>query len=172
MESDEIKRKQSYMRFLAWKLRNTEKNKEYQKEYNARYRNNNKELLKKADRERQRKRRQEHPEKVKESESKYRKKFALLERERKKKWRKDNPAKVKDVKINRKNKLKSTKENQKIIKIMNTFYKTAQRVSKCTGIPFHVDHIIPISKKGTHTANNLQILTASLNMRKSDKIIL
>jgi len=172
MASDEIKQKQAYIRFLAWKLRNTEKNKEYQKEYSARYRKNNKELLNKAEKERQKKRRQEHPEKVKESESKYRKKFSLREAERKKQWRKDNPAKVKDVKLKRKNKLKLTEENPKIIKIMNTFYKTAQRISKCTGIPFHVDHIIPISKNGTHTANNLQILTASLNMKKSAKIIL
>ena len=170
MALDEIKQKQTYARFLAWKLRNTEKNKEYQKEYNSRYRNNNKELLNKADRERQKKRRQEHPEKVKESESKYRKKFSLRERERKKQWSKDNPAKVKDVKLRRKNKLKSTKENPGKIEIMNTFYKTAQRISKCTGISFHVDHIIPIAKKGTHTANNLQILTASLNMRKSAKL--
>ena len=172
MESNEIKQKQTYIRFLAWKLRNIEKNKEYQKEYNARYRSNNKELLNKVGRERQTKRRQEHPEKVKESESKYRKKFALRERERKKQWRKDNPAKVKDVKLRRKNKLKSTKENPKNIEIMNTFYKTAQRISKCTGIPFHVDHIIPIAKNGTHTVNNIQILTASLNMKKSAKLIL
>lgn len=34
------------------------------------------------------------------------------------------------------------------------------------GRKLHVDHIIPLSKGGTHTIENLQILPAGLNMRK------
>ncbi len=35
----------------------------------------------------------------------------------------------------------------------------------------HVDHIIPISKKGPHSLTNLQYLTAEENLRKSNKIV-
>lgn len=34
------------------------------------------------------------------------------------------------------------------------------------GKKMHVDHIIPISKGGKHTARNLQVLPAGINMRK------
>jgi 5-methylcytosine-specific restriction endonuclease McrA len=36
---------------------------------------------------------------------------------------------------------------------------------------YEVDHIIPISKGGLHTLNNLQYLTITENRRKSNKII-
>jgi 5-methylcytosine-specific restriction endonuclease McrA len=34
---------------------------------------------------------------------------------------------------------------------------------------YHVDHIHPLSKGGLHEANNLQILDAELNLKKSNK---
>ena len=36
---------------------------------------------------------------------------------------------------------------------------------------FHVDHIIPISKGGLHHQDNLQVLSASDNLKKSNKIV-
>lgn len=36
--------------------------------------------------------------------------------------------------------------------------------------PMHVDHIIPVSEGGDHTFENLQILTASDNIKKNNKI--
>jgi len=36
---------------------------------------------------------------------------------------------------------------------------------------YEVDHIMPVSKGGTHSINNLQYLTRSENRRKSNKII-
>ena len=38
------------------------------------------------------------------------------------------------------------------------------------GPDYHVDHIIPISKGGTHTPENLQILTAAENRAKGAKM--
>lgn len=38
------------------------------------------------------------------------------------------------------------------------------------GDDVHVDHIIPLSKGGPHVADNLQILTATENMRKGAKL--
>ena len=58
-------------------------------------------------------------------------------------------------------------ENKKILEI----YKECVRISEETGIPHHVDHIIPISKGGKHHPDNLQILTATENIRKSNKLL-
>ena len=56
-------------------------------------------------------------------------------------------------------------ERKKIVKI----YEECQHISKQTGIPHHVDHIIPISKGGLHISSNLQILTAEENLKKGNK---
>lgn len=48
-------------------------------------------------------------------------------------------------------------------------YDQAQRLSEQTGIPHHVDHIIPLQGKrvsGLHVQGNLQILTATENSKK------
>lgn len=58
-------------------------------------------------------------------------------------------------------------ENERIL----TIYKECAKLTKETGIPHHVDHIYPISKGGKHHPNNLQILTATENIRKSNKLI-
>ncbi|NBW21709.1 MAG: HNH endonuclease [Caulobacteraceae bacterium] len=55
------------------------------------------------------------------------------------------------------------------IKTINSIYETSKRITKCTGIQFHVDHIKPLSKGGMHIPNNLQILPAKINLQKSDK---
>ena len=51
------------------------------------------------------------------------------------------------------------------------FYIEAQRLTKETGIPHEVDHIIPISKGGLHHQNNLQVITRTENRVKGNKII-
>jgi 5-methylcytosine-specific restriction endonuclease McrA len=55
-------------------------------------------------------------------------------------------------------------------KLMKCFYTLSERVSKCIGIPHHVDHIIPLAKNGAHHHTNLQMLPARINLRKSDKL--
>ena len=47
-------------------------------------------------------------------------------------------------------------------------YKASDRISKCLGISFHVDHIVPLSKGGTHAPSNLQIVPAKWNRRKKN----
>ena len=170
MKSDEEKQKQTYARFLAWKLKNAEKNQKYQKEYNKKYREANKEELNKKGVERQKRRRIESPEKVKAAERKYREKNAVKERERKTKWRIDNPSKIKENKIARKKKLRLKSENANQMPVMNVIYKCARRISKCIGIQFHVDHIMPLAHNGDHVASNLQILPEKINLRKGAKI--
>lgn len=52
-------------------------------------------------------------------------------------------------------------------------YRRAAELSEETGIPHHVDHIIPLQNAmvcGLHVENNLQIITAEQNRRKSNKV--
>ena len=57
-------------------------------------------------------------------------------------------------------------EQQQVIAI----YKRCQDLTESTGIPHHVDHIIPVSKEGEHHPDNLQILTAEQNIKKGNRL--
>ena len=50
-------------------------------------------------------------------------------------------------------------------------YIKCKMISESTGIPHHVDHIIPVVKGGLHHPDNLQILTKFENLSKGSKIL-
>jgi hypothetical protein len=61
----------------------------------------------------------------------------------------------------------TNEEHERILLI----YKECAKITEETGILHHVDHIHPISKGGKHHPDNLQILTATENIRKGNKLL-
>ena len=95
--------------------------------------------------------------------------------EYKKAYRKDNKEKILEYKARRramKHKaipkfLRNCEVEKK--RIRDT-YKLRQLVSEATGIEHHVDHMWPLAKGGPHWSGNLQIITATENLSKNDKL--
>ena len=59
-------------------------------------------------------------------------------------------------------------------KQITKIYKNCLKISEQTGVQHHVDHIIPLKGKevcGLHVPWNLQILTATENISKNNKLI-
>lgn len=55
---------------------------------------------------------------------------------------------------------------------ITAMYAVARRVSRCLGIEFHVDHIVPLQGKfvsGLHCEDNLRIVPAAINLAKYNK---
>ena len=64
-----------------------------------------------------------------------------------------------------------TEDNLKQIKAL---YKLASSLTKSTGVPWHVDHIIPLQGKnvsGLHVPENLQVIEGVINISKNNRYI-
>ncbi len=88
-------------------------------------------------------------------------------------YQKDNPDKFNANNAKRRaNKLQATPNcitKQQLIEIEDIYWQ-AKETGRILGEPFHVDHIHPLSKGGLHVPWNLQILTATENLKKSNKL--
>jgi 5-methylcytosine-specific restriction endonuclease McrA len=99
-----------------------------------------------------------------------------------KEWRKNNPEKLKEQRQRVKTKqngyqqkrralLKNQLPDDADLNLIYEFYRIAELKTEETGIPYEVDHIIPISKGGLHHQNNLQVITRTENRSKGNKIL-
>ena len=87
------------------------------------------------------------------------------------KWQINNKAKVA---ANNANYYASKKQRMPVwadSEAIEAVYEEARRLTEETGIPHHVDHIIPMQGElvsGLHVETNLQVLTAEENIKKSN----
>lgn len=127
--------------------------------------------------ERQRKYREDNPGKEKARYKRY--KAANIEKikEKDRRYRKANLDKRAAVEAKRRaTKLNATPPwlNAKHFKEIEAFYTEARRLTKETGVEYHVDHVMPLNGSdscGLHVPWNLQLLTAEENLKKGTKIL-
>jgi len=126
-------------------------------------------------RERDRLQKKKNPEKHRQNSLAWYKNNPVRAKENLENWKKENPERYKLLLRKGSAKRRATKKNntpdltlnQKLI--IETIYLQRIRLEKRLGIPFHVDHVIPISKGGLHIPSNLQVLPAKLNLKKNSK---
>ena len=53
---------------------------------------------------------------------------------------------------------------------MKIMFETARIISQHTGVPYEVDHIVPIHKGGEHTMSNIRIIPSWMNRTGAPRI--
>ena len=90
---------------------------------------------------------------------------------RKKAWAEANPDKINARNAKRRAAKLQRSPTWANLRDIETIYASAKRVEDCSGVPMHVDHIIPLRGElvsGLHVASNLQVIPASQNCSKSN----
>jgi len=102
-------------------------------------------------------------------------------------WRRGNPEKVRRLsrdwllankeKVIAKNALRRARILQAVGELtvedrnrIAEIYRARARLSKDTGVVYHVDHVMPLARGGKHHPNNLQLLPAVENLKKGARV--
>lgn len=153
--------------------------KQYQKKYQEKYRLFHKEKRKAYDKIRyfnlsqddRKKQYRKHREKRLEEKRKYYIEHKDEIKKKQKEYRMNHP----EIHIAKSKRRRLTKLSQMPLdankNLIIQFYKMSERISKCCGIKFHVDHIIPISKGGLHHESNLRVIPQMINLRKGNRLV-
>lgn len=89
-------------------------------------------------------------------------------------WYKENVERQYDLNARRRARQKQAAVAWADRKLIASFYAEARRLSKETSLEHHVDHIVPLKGLtvcGLHVHYNLQILLASDNLSKRNKLV-
>jgi hypothetical protein len=152
-----------------WERKKHKENPEKRREISKRYRQNNLEKERERIRNYARKNSVIHSLKAAE----WREKNPERRKESERAYLKANPEKVNAKNAKRRAlKIKAMPKWANLEKI-KFIYSECSNISKLTGVEHHVDHIVPLNSKfvcGLHVHNNLQIITMSENVKKSNQV--
>lgn len=119
-----------------------------------------------------RKRREQFPEKISETNQKWR----AINRDRikasKAKWDRENPTRRRYHSSLRRARLRMATIGNMPKNIIEILFNEQKGNCACCGVPlvkYHLDHIHPLSKGGAHSKENVQLLTPRCNQRKYNK---
>lgn len=87
-------------------------------------------------------------------------------------WKQENPGKVNALTAKRRKCVRQATPAWANFQAMEVVYVEARRLTEETGIPHHVDHVVPLTSKlvcGLHCEFNLQILTGPENLAKHNR---
>lgn len=114
----------------------------------------------------------ENPEKVSASKKKWREKNPGKAADMSRKWRAANPEKAKIMVLNRIARRRASAGNLSP-GLADKLFKLQRGKCACCGLPlgsdYHLDHIMPLALGGSNTDDNIQLLRAKCNLRKSAK---
>ena len=87
-------------------------------------------------------------------------------------WRQDNPDKARAMDCNKRARRLLRMPSWSDVDAIAKIYSDRDELQELAGFPLHVDHILPLQGElvsGLHVPANLQIISASENLRKSNK---
>lgn len=147
----------------------------YHREYNRAWRELHREKLRKKAREYKRRLRAANPEKSREYEREWRAANPGYHRE----WRAANPEKCREAlrkwRVANPEKCREHDRRRRALKRATTVEKFDEPEKApcylCGGPPEHLDHIVPLSRGGTHTPDNVAWACAPCNLSKGSKTL-
>jgi len=91
-------------------------------------------------------------------------------RERNRAWYRDNKPEASAIRARRRARLKGSERGGDPSEIAKV-YALASALTERFGVPYHVDHLMPLAKGGSHHQDNLVVMRADWNIAKGSRVI-